>query len=140
MVIEFEEALKVAKDCATNRTGDENPIVLRFERQENFLFQFRTTKGDLNIIVDPYGEVGHCFGERPSEEEETITLTRQDAVSKALDFLGEGKVAYIKSKSGGYEVEIEREKKGPVDLFVDKEGMVHRQKCTALTRNPELDV
>lgn len=138
MAIEFEEALKIAKECVAKRTGDENPAVLRYERQNNFFFQFRTLKGDLDIIVDPYGEVGHCFEERPSEEETMIT--RQDAVVKALEFIGGGKVTYIKAKSGGYEIEVERGGKDVVELFVDREGIVHRQKCTVLTRNPELDV
>jgi hypothetical protein len=139
MAIEFEEALKIAKECITKRTGDKNPQVLRYERQENFFFQFRTLKGDLDIIVDPYGEVGHCFEEKTSEEVET-NLSREGAVSKALEFVGGGKVTYIKAKSGGYDVEVDKGSKGLVELFVDKEGMVHRQKCTVLTRNPELDV
>ena len=139
MVIEFEEALKVAKECASKRTGDDHPVVLRYERQDNFFFQFSTTKGELGIIVDPYGEVGHCFEERPPDEGGPA-VTRADAVSKALESLDGGKVTYIKAKSGGYEVEVDWEPKGTYVLFVDREGIVHRQKCTVLTRNPDLDV
>jgi hypothetical protein len=140
MVVEFEEALRIAKECVGKRTGDSGPTVLRYELRDNYFFQFRTLKGDIDIIVDPRGEVGHCFEEQPSDEPPEPMLKQQDAVEKALCFLGDGKVERIKAKDGGYEVEVYRDERGTEVLFVDSEGMVHRQKCSVLTKNLALDI
>ncbi len=140
MVVGFEDALRIAKECVGKMTGDNEPIVLRYELRDNYFFQFRTLKGDIDIIVDPRGEVGHCFEEQPSDEPPEPTLRQQDAVEKALCFLGDGKVERIKAKGGGYEVEVDRDEQGTVVLFVDSDGMVHRQKCSVLTKNLALDI
>jgi hypothetical protein len=140
MVVDFEEALRIARECVSRRTGDSGPIVLRYELRDNYFFQFRTLKGDIDIIVDPRGEVGHCFEEQPSDEPQEPTLKQQDAVEKALCFLGDGKVERIRSKGGGYEVEVDRDEGGTELLFVDSEGMVHRQKCSVLTKNMAQDI
>ena len=139
MVVEFDEAYGIAKECVSKRTGDLHPTLLRYELKDTFFFQFRTSKGDMDIIVDPLGEVGQCFKEGPSEETEP-PLTRQDAVHLALSSLGGGKVGLLKMRDGGYEVEVDRGDKGTYMVFVDREGMVHRQKCSVLTRNLAQDI
>ncbi len=140
MAVVFEEALRIAKECVGKRTGDSEPTLLRYQLRDNYFFQFRTLKGDIDIIVDPRGEVGHCFEEQSSDEPQEPMLKQQDAVEKALCFLGDGKVERIKAKGGGYEVEVDRDQQGTVMLYVDREGMVHRQKCSVLTKNLALDL
>jgi hypothetical protein len=140
MVVKFEEALSIARECISKRTGDVDPTVLRYELKDNFFFQFRTSKGNLDIIVDPRGEVGHCFEEWPPDEPPEPSISQQEAADKALDFLGDGRVDMIKARAGGYEVEVDRGEQGTVVLFVDRGGMVRREKCSVLTRNLTADI
>ncbi|MBI0582611.1 MAG: hypothetical protein ISF22_00130 [Methanomassiliicoccus sp.] len=139
MSIEFSEALAIARQCVLSRTGDSDAVMLRYEKGDAHLFQFHTSKGDLDVRVDMNGEIGPCTPSNAEEAPERSVST-QDAVDKALCFIGDGRVERIRTKDGGYEIDVDREKDGIVRVFVDREGMVHGQKCSNLSRNLAVDI
>ena len=90
MDIGFDEALRVARRCVADRTGDHEATVVKYEKGEGHYFQFRTRKGDRGVVVDKRGMTRHCFED--SSESYPGDLTAQEAMDKALDLTGGGKV------------------------------------------------
>lgn len=141
MDIDFDEALGVARRCVANRTGDRDAVVIKYEKGEDHYFQFRTRRGDRGVVVDRSGRTRHCFEEdRDEVPQRGRDIGQRDAIDKALEFIGDGKVERIKVKDDGYEVDIDRGDKGIYRIFVDWEGMVHEQKCSLLSRNLAADI
>jgi hypothetical protein len=138
--IEFEEALSIARKCVEKKTGDRQPMLLRYEISGDHVFQFQTTSGDHHIIIDRFGKVGHCYIEEKSEPSESpFEIPQRVAVENALAYLREGRVQRVKARSGGYEVEVERS--GTlVQVFVDRKGTVHSPKRSQLSRDLAADI
>jgi hypothetical protein len=113
--------------------------MIRYEKGADHYFQFRTLKGDRGVVVDKRGLTRHCF-----EEDRTEALpgeiTHQEAVNKALFLTGDGRVEMVRTRKDGYEVDIDLGEKGTYRVFVDREGMVHEQKCSQLSRNLAADL
>jgi hypothetical protein len=140
MDIDFDEALGVARRCIANRTGDRDPVVIRYEKGEDHYFEFRTRKGDRGVVVDRSGRTRHCFEEDREEAPQGWDIGQRDAINRALEFIGDGKVERVKVKDDGYEIDIVRGDQGIYRIFVDREGMVHEQKCSMLSRNLAADI
>lgn len=154
MSIAFDDALRIARKSIGDMTGDMRPEVLRFESQNGFNFVFRTVKGIYSITIDQNGSVGRFVREdvpapqqpsyqpaqRPSYEDEGRGawspqggITQQDAVERALSYVGGGQVAEVEPSRGGWKVEIYRGMmKGKVEVFVDPSGAVHTKKRSRL--------
>jgi hypothetical protein len=141
MDIGFDEALRVARRCIADRTGDHEAAVIGYEKGEDHYFQFHTVKGDRGVVVDKRGVTRHCFAEdRDEASGGGGDVTKGDAVDKALCFLGDGRVERVRVKDEGYEVDVDRGDEGTFRVFVDREGMVHGQKCSRLSRNLAADI
>jgi hypothetical protein len=141
MDIDFDEALRVARRCIADRTGDRDAVITGYEKGDDHYFQFRTRKGDRGVVVDNNGTTRHCFEEdRGDVSRSGGSVTQKDAVDKALCFTGDGRVERVKVKDEGYEVDIGRGNAGTFRVFVDREGMVHEQKCSLLSRNLAADI
>ncbi len=141
MEVDFDEALGVARRCIANRTGDREAVVIRYEKGEDHYFEFRTRKGDRGVVVDRSGRTRHCFEEDLEEVPSGARdISQRDAIDRALEFIGDGKVERVKVKDEGYEVDIDRGDKGTYRIFVERDGMVHEQKCSMLSRNLAADI
>lgn len=141
MDIDFDEALRIARRCVADRTGDRDAVVIGYERGEDHYFQFHTRKGDRGVVVDKHGRTRHCFEEDRGEAYGIGgSVAQREAIDKALGFIGEGRVDRIKVKDEGYEVDIDRGGEGLYRVFIDREGMVHEQKCSMLSRNLAADI
>ncbi|MBI0584005.1 MAG: hypothetical protein ISF22_07235 [Methanomassiliicoccus sp.] len=150
MIITFDDALREARKAIGNMTGDASPEVLKFESGNGFNFRFRTTKGVYDIMIEPNGSVGRFAREdtgapqastysippqggkaRQSQNDQPPygSISQQAAVERALSYVGGGRIDEVKSKDGGWEVEINRGiMKSKVELFVDFRGAVHVKK------------
>jgi hypothetical protein len=138
--IEFEEALSIARKCVEKKTGDRQPMLLRYEISGDHVFHFQTAAGDHHIIIDRFGKVGHCYAEeKPEHSEGPPELPQRVAVEKALAYLREGRVQRVKARNGGYEVEVERGE-APIQVFVDRKGTVHSPKRSLLSRDLAADI
>ena len=141
MDIDFDEALGVARRCIANRTGDRDAVVIRYEKGEDHYFEFHTRKGDRGVVVDRSGRTRHCFEEDYEEVPRGARdIGQRNAIDRALEFIGDGKVERVKVKDEGYEVDIDRGDKGTYRIFVERDGMVHEQKCSMLSRNLAADI
>jgi hypothetical protein len=140
MDIDFDEALRVARRCVADRTGDHDAVVARYEKGEDHYFQFHTRKGDRGVVIDRKGTARHCFEEDLDDIPPGKNITQREAVERALEFIGNGTVERVKAKEEGYEVDIEQEEKGTFRVFVERGGMVHPQKCSLLSRNLAADI
>lgn len=141
MDIDFDEALGVARRCIANRTGDRDAVVIRYEKDEDHYFKFRTRKGDRGVVVDRSGRTRHCFEEGREEVSQAgRVISQREAIDKALGFIGEGKLVRTKVKDEGYELDVDRGDKGIYRIFVERDGMVHEQKCSLLSRNLAADI
>ncbi|MDW5564256.1 MAG: hypothetical protein SA339_13660 [Methanomassiliicoccus sp.] len=140
MDVGFDEALRVARQCIADRTGDREAMVTRYERGKDHYFQFATRKGDRGVVVGRNGITRHCFREDRDETLAPREMSQNEAVERALGFIGEGEVETIKARGGGYEVDVDRGAEGRFRLFVDREGTVHCQKCSELSRNLAADI
>jgi len=140
MDVGFDRALQVARQCIAERTGDREATMIRYEKGEDHYFEFRTLKGNRGVVVDKRGETRHCFAEDRDETSGSADVSKRDAVDKALCFLGAGRVQRVRVKEEGYEVDVDRGEEGTFRVFVDREGMVHGQKCSQLSRNLAVDI